>query len=502
MSLDKKLDFWIKNSYNVLFRGKHGVGKTTMIIDAFNKAGLKWMYFSASTMDPWVDFIGVPKEVKDINGKSYLELIRPKQFQDDEVEALFFDEFNRAPKKVRNAVMELIQFKSINGKKFSKLKIVWAAINPDNDDTQKYDVEELDPAQLDRFHIHHNVPYAPHAQYFKDKYGVDLSDVAIQWWKDLPSDAKQDISPRRLDYALQIYKDGGDIRDVLPSTANINKLIVEINSGSITKKMKKLFDDKDTTEAKKFLTVENNFSACIDHIIKKNDYVHFFTPLMSDEKVSSLIGKHKNVEEYVVNNFDTFEVLLRDIAKANTNTKIAKRIKEVVKKKDVTRALQSNVKFLGTNGGINRYFTSAASVDFATQLTIMASGAYNTQQRLRNYDILNQHMPKAMTDAEAKKTLEYLSDILNHSHRTTIVNKLSNIIPMFNHVVSLLAENNITPPLNSQTLGNLKSYPDFVYNMSVAAQPAALVQQAAQAASPNQANPWQSYSQSYGPRNW
>ena len=43
------------------------------------------------------------------------------------------DEFSRAHKKVRNAVMELIQFKSINGRKFKNLKIVWAAINPDDD---------------------------------------------------------------------------------------------------------------------------------------------------------------------------------------------------------------------------------------------------------------------------------------------------------------------------------------------------------------------------------
>ena len=62
----------------------------------------------------------------DDNGNSYLDLVRPQEFQDDEVEAIFMDEFSRH-KKVRNAVMELIQFKSINGRKFKNLKIVWAA---------------------------------------------------------------------------------------------------------------------------------------------------------------------------------------------------------------------------------------------------------------------------------------------------------------------------------------------------------------------------------------
>jgi MoxR-like ATPase len=55
--------------------------------------------------------------LKDEKG-SYLELVRPKAFRDDEVQALFFDEFNRSHKNKRNAVMELMQFKSINGRKF------------------------------------------------------------------------------------------------------------------------------------------------------------------------------------------------------------------------------------------------------------------------------------------------------------------------------------------------------------------------------------------------
>ena len=41
-----------------------------------------------------------------------------------------FDELNRAKPKVRNAVMELIQFRSINGIKFNNLRMIWAAINP------------------------------------------------------------------------------------------------------------------------------------------------------------------------------------------------------------------------------------------------------------------------------------------------------------------------------------------------------------------------------------
>jgi septin family protein len=64
MNNNAKMEFWIRNNYNVLFIGKHGVGKTAMITQSFDNAKLRWRYFSASTMDPWVDFIGVPKEQK------------------------------------------------------------------------------------------------------------------------------------------------------------------------------------------------------------------------------------------------------------------------------------------------------------------------------------------------------------------------------------------------------------------------------------------------------
>lgn len=139
-NIDHILAHAVENKMNILLKGAHGVGKTAMVKAAFDAAGLKWKYYSAATMDPWVDFIGVPKEKVDEHGNAYLDLVRPRDLAADDVEAIFFDELNRAPKKVRNAVMELIQFKSINGKKFNNLKIVWAAINPDDEDGT-YDVE-------------------------------------------------------------------------------------------------------------------------------------------------------------------------------------------------------------------------------------------------------------------------------------------------------------------------------------------------------------------------
>ena len=73
---ESKIDFWINNNQNVLFIGKHGVGKTAIVKDAFERHKLNYKYFSASTMDPWVDFIGVPKEKLTYASSEQMSLVK------------------------------------------------------------------------------------------------------------------------------------------------------------------------------------------------------------------------------------------------------------------------------------------------------------------------------------------------------------------------------------------------------------------------------------------
>ena len=280
-------DFWIENNLNVLLRGKHGVGKTAMVVDAFERKNLKYKYFSASTMDPWVDFIGVPKEQTDENGNSYLGLIRPQEFQDDEVEAIFMDEFSRAHKKVRNAVMELIQFKSINGRKFKNLKIVWAAINPDDDEDFNYDVDALDPAQEDRFHVQVDVPYKPDVIWFRDTFGTQLANSAVSWWNELPPKVQNSVTPRRLEYALKVYGAKGNLRHVLPNSSNVSKLMRVLSDGPVEEKLVALESRKKLVEARNFIRVENNYRDGLPYIVKSKKLREFFVPLFGQEKLSN-----------------------------------------------------------------------------------------------------------------------------------------------------------------------------------------------------------------------
>jgi len=313
--LTKKTDFWIEQNLNVLMIGDHGIGKTAIIKDAFDRNNLKWRYFSASTMDPWVDFVGVPKEVQAEDGTSYLELIQKLEFQDDSIEMLFFDEFNRAPDKVRNAVMELIQFKSINGRKLNNLKGVWAAINP-YDENETYDVEELDPAQQDRFQIQIELPNEPNVTYFQEKFGHRMGTRAVEWWKYLPDNLKRLVSPRRLDYAVDIYVKGGDLEDVLDEEVRPKTLRRKIESISTA-----------TTHADLWLKDGDAYFLEVSNRKSKIDVVAAFDELQDvsmDQAVAYLDALPANKLNQLAASSKTIGILLRYASTVkSTNRKVA-----------------------------------------------------------------------------------------------------------------------------------------------------------------------------------
>lgn len=312
--IEKKLVQYFKLNKNVLLEGKHGTGKTSLIQKVFGDNCKNWLYFSGSTLDPWVDFVGVPKEIEK-NGEHVLSFVLPEKMADNKVEAIFIDEYNRSHKKIRNAVMELIQFKSINGRRFPNLKVVWAAINPADDEHESYDVETLDPAQLDRFQVKIKVPYIPDFDFFNKKFGAKIAHSAIEWWDGLPKEAQNLVSPRRLDYALEIFNEGGDLYDVLDEKSNPTKLLVTLQVGSLTNKIKELFETKNGNEAKKFFLSENNFQGSLPIIKKSAEYLQFFLPLLNNERITSIFFSDTKVQKYVLENSQLFKEPLEEITR-------------------------------------------------------------------------------------------------------------------------------------------------------------------------------------------
>lgn len=423
------IDFWIEKNLNVLLRGKHGVGKTARILEAFNRHNLKWQYFSAATMDPWVDFIGVPKERTGPDGKAYLDLVRPKVWQDDEVEAVFLDEFNRASKKVRNAVMELIQFKSINGKKFKNLRIVWAAINPEDEEVNKYDVETLDPAQMDRFHVILNVPYQPDADFFRTKYGRESGDVALAWWKDLKTEEKELVSPRRLDYIMDLFNKGGQIQPLVHQSINVLPLLQQLKNGPISKQVDALFEKKDVPEARRFLFSENSYHGAIQHILKKKDLIEFFIPLLNTEKINTLMTQHVPVKTYVLSNYPIFKDLIHSIA-ASKAGQLSSACQSVI---------MQNVKVQDMIGTNVKWKNSSDEKTFANKLQALKSIQQDTTANRENvYSTVRDFLPEEMAVSTAAESLRLLEQTLIRSEKTTIVTKMDKLPVMVNHIIGIL----------------------------------------------------------------
>lgn len=271
-----RLRQYLDLNYNILFSGEHGVGKTTVIQQVFDEAKLKSLYFSAATLDPWVDFVGVPKVIEreiawlgphgsDKKIERTLELVRPAFIERDEVQAIFFDEFNRAPDKVLNAVMELIQFKSINGHKLKNLRVIWAAINPE-DEEDTYAVNRLDPAHRDRFHVHIKVPFKVDDDYFRKKY-PKVGNSFLDWWRELPNDIQKLVSPRRLDYAAHAYENNCRLEDFLPPETNPKKLRDLLKSLPFAEQLQNV-TDADT--AATFLEDVNNTTRLLE-LVNNND---------------------------------------------------------------------------------------------------------------------------------------------------------------------------------------------------------------------------------------
>jgi hypothetical protein len=294
------------HGFNVLLVGKHGVGKTAMVKEVFDKLKWNWKYFSASTIDPWVDLVGIPKEVDGV-----LELIRPANIDFDDIEAIFLDEYNRAPKKVRNAVMELIQFKSINGKKFPKLRVIFAAINPDDDEELTYDVEKLDPAQIDRFHIHLTIKSEPSAYYFKRTF-QNIGSLAVKWWQEQTKEIKALISPRRLEAGVRVFMANGDPQYVFdPDKVNVGEFVEYLDKPDPIE----LLDDICTkTDAEKiaFLRDNNMLKHIRKDLVGKERYLKELAHCLPEAELMRELRNTKGskIIGHVSANVDRFEKLI------------------------------------------------------------------------------------------------------------------------------------------------------------------------------------------------
>jgi len=452
ISLEKRL-FWIDKGYTVLLEGKAGTGKTSITLEAFEKAGLKYAYFSGSTLDPFIDFCGVPVKVDGPNG-AVIKLILPEHMKPEEIEAIFIDEYNRTHKKVRNALLELIQFKTINGRPFGKLRVIWAAINPapkDDDDIENaYDVERLDKAQQDRFIIQVSLPYECSEDYFVKKYNNSLAKSAIQWWNDLPEKVKDRVSPRRLDYAIQVFCDDGDIVDVLPRESNPARLKSLLGTGPAELKLQKMMDEDDVEGSKFFLKDPNNYDYAIPVILENTKFLKFFLPVLENERISSLLSdKWSKIRPIIFSDLkrskqdSCFFETLKEISKANQNNRLSKKIDAefdkidgLVVKKDADGEDVKRIEF---------WYNDDAPDNYAENLTEFA---VNGTPVIKIHNLLYRNAAVKMTKTAAWTALKIMN-----TRVTGLKSMEPTIVELSNHFIIQLLSNGAQPSNIERSIG-------------------------------------------------
>ena len=132
----------------VLLRGRHGIGKSQVVYQLAAKAGLPVVERRASQMTEG-DLVGLPS----IEGNR-TSFNPPDWFKIacEEPVCLFLDEVDRATLEVRQGIFELTDSRKLNGHNLHEDTIIFAAVNG-GEHGEQYQVNEMDPAELDRWSV-------------------------------------------------------------------------------------------------------------------------------------------------------------------------------------------------------------------------------------------------------------------------------------------------------------------------------------------------------------
>lgn len=132
----------------VLLRGRHGIGKSTVVYQYAAMKDMAVVERRASQMTEG-DLVGLPSIDSDSTKFNPPDWF--KQACDNPV-ILFLDEVDRATLEVRQGIFELTDSRKLNGHKLHEGTLVFAAVNG-GEHGEQYQVGEMDPAELDRWTV-------------------------------------------------------------------------------------------------------------------------------------------------------------------------------------------------------------------------------------------------------------------------------------------------------------------------------------------------------------
>ena len=132
----------------VILRGRHGVGKSQVVYQIAKNMGLPVVERRASQMTEG-DLVGLPSVDGDRTSFNPPDWF--KQACEQPV-VLFLDEVDRAVLEVRQGIFELTDSRKLNGHPLHADTVVFAAVNG-GEHGEQYQVNEMDPAELDRYSV-------------------------------------------------------------------------------------------------------------------------------------------------------------------------------------------------------------------------------------------------------------------------------------------------------------------------------------------------------------
>ena len=134
-------------SQNLMLVGKHGIGKSEILTNYFEKQGLSVQTLFLGQMSDPGDLIGLPR-MDENTGKTIF--MPPYWFPTDgKPVVVFLDELNRARPEVLQTVMDLALNRKLAGHSLPQGSRLIAAVN----DGEEYQLTDLDPALVSRFNI-------------------------------------------------------------------------------------------------------------------------------------------------------------------------------------------------------------------------------------------------------------------------------------------------------------------------------------------------------------
>ncbi len=213
---------------NLRIVGHAGTAKTAYTLEAIEEALGKdaYVYMSLALASPEDYGVPVPftKYHEDGTSEQKLDFLLFEKFNEDKPKVLVLDEFSRGSKRTKQAVMEIIQEGTLNGKEIKGLVCVIALDNPvESDGDQElagitYDVGEIDEAQATRFamSVELKPEDLPWVDWLKATY-EELADPFIDWWyTGTNTIGRLQVSARILEKMIKLYRNGRDIAEALP----------------------------------------------------------------------------------------------------------------------------------------------------------------------------------------------------------------------------------------------------------------------------------------------